>query len=238
MNNITLPYELEQYVNPTPTTTIGGVSIVTEAKPDTTNGRIMLIASGSGFGFSTIGQSEPWLMNVDHNIDYEISFWFKQPTIDPSFELSVNIFDCALTELQTKEIVGGTFTNKFIQDSEQVSSTPDKWHFARYILYNYQQPLDAVNQPNTSLAVGTNLIMEELTSKLIVNLFCTDEELRVWNFKVKPLNTKFSSGFVQGTNMLEIWRKNNNNKLTEDKVDKIANQLLLPYNTANITIKL
>lgn len=237
-NNITLPYVLEQYVNPSPTFHIGGVSIVTEAKPDATNGRIMLIEAGSGFGFVDVETSKKWFMNVDHKLDYEVSFWFKQPTIDPSFELSMNSFKCDDTELQTKEIEGGTLTNIFIPDSQQVCSEADRWYFARYIIFGYQQALEPGVQPITSLSVGTNLIMEELTSKIIINLKCTNEELRMWNFKVKPLRTQFSTGFVQGTNMLEIWRKNNNTKLIDDAVDKVANQLLLPYNTSNITIKL
>jgi len=237
-NNTTLPYLLEKYVNPSPHFHIGGVSIITDTRPDGTNGRIMLIDAGSGFGYTSVEVSSKWFMKVDHNLDYEVSFWFKQPTVDPSFELSMNSFKCDNTELQTVDITAGAPEKIFIPDSQKVSSTPDVWHFARYIIFGYQQPLEPAVQPITSLAVGTNLIMEELTSKIIVNLLCTNDELRVWNFKVKPLRTQFSTGFVQGTNMLEIWRKNNNTKLTDDSADKIANQLLLPYNTSNITIKL
>jgi hypothetical protein len=32
--------------------------------------------------------------------------------------------------------------------------------------------------------------------------------------------------------------KNNNTKLSNEQIDNIANQLLLPYNTSNITVKL
>lgn len=242
--NIDLPYELEQYVNPNPVTVIGGVSIITGVKPDGTNGRIMNIEAGSGFGFDSFPDSLPWVMRVDHSIDYEISFWFRQAEITPSFELSVDTFDCNLNTTQPIEIVNGTPENRFIFDTEQVipyhSNNADIWRFARYILYNKDRTPEPSLQPKTSLGVGRNLIMDpnETTANLLVNLFCTYDQIQVWNFKVKPLSTPFSTGFVQSTNLLEVWRKNNNKKKTETDIDNIANRLLFPYNVSGVSIKL
>lgn len=238
IDNITLPYELEQYVNPNPTIVMGGVSIITDLRPDGTSGRIMKIEAGSGFGYVDVPTSKHWFKKIDQNLDYEISFWFKQPDITPSFEFSLRTFNCADTMLQCTDIRNGNAEDIFITNTQQVISIPDKWHFARYILFRHTQSTEIGLQPITSLANGTNLIMSEGTSKLIVNLFCSNDYIKMWDFKIKPLRHKFSAGFVQGSDMLQIWRKNNNPKFSNEQIDNIANQLLLPYNTTNITIKL
>lgn len=242
--NIGLPYELEQYVNPDPVETIGGVSIQVAARPDATIGRIMNITAGSGFGFVNALTSAPWMMTIDDKIDYEISFWFSQSEITPSFSLSMNSFNCSFTQYQTYDITTGNAESFFIKSTEQVIPyspvNARTWRFARYIVYNKNRPIQPTLQPKTSLAVGRNLKFNPsvTTSKMMVNLKCTFDQIQIWNFKVKPLSTPFSTGFVQGTDLLEIWRKNNNKRKKETDIDNIANKILLPYNNSNVSIKL
>lgn len=233
-----IPYELEQYTNPNPITVIGGVSIITDVLPQNLgNGRVMLINQGNGFGFKNVAESKRWFMKVDHKIDYEISFWFKQPTEDASWFLRVHVFDCFDNVLKTFDITDGTVNDTFVI-IQKVICKGQQWYFARYILYGYKEPLQVGLQPITSLSEGTNLKMQKGVNQILVDLFCTKNWLKIYNFKIKPLRTPFSTGFVQGSDLLTLWRKNNNKKYTEEQVDSIATQLLFPYNTANVTISL
>jgi hypothetical protein len=178
-------------------------------------------------------------MRVSDKLDYEVSFWFKNVgTIQPCFELSYNGFDCFDNILTSHESNGGTADNRWIKSTDQTVSKSDQWYFARFCLFNYQHPVEPNVQPSTSLSVGNNLIMAQNTTNVIVNLLCTNAEIRLYNFKFKPLYTKFSTGFVQGSNMLQVWRKNNNKTLSEKQVDSIAQKLLFPYNTSNVNIQI
>lgn len=235
-----IPYNLEQYVNPNPVEVIGGVSIITEENPFGEDGRVMKIVAGAGFGFIDIHTSKKWFIRVNHNLDYEISFWFKQK-ISPrtsNFEFSVNAFSCYDVPKKTYNSTSGDEKNSFFESGDSIVSAADQWYFARYILFGYEKTIEPGLQPSTSLSAGNNLIMSEKTTNILVNILCRKNEIRIFDFKVKPLKTDFSTGFVQGSDLLEIWRKNNNAKQNDEKIDKIAADLLLPYNTSNIPIKL
>jgi len=60
----------------------------------------------------------------------------------------------------------------------------------------------------------------------------------IWNFKMKPLRTPFSNSFIRSPNIIEIWRKINNNALSGDQINRAAQQYLLPYNTGQSVIEL
>lgn len=214
--------------------------------------RIVDLHNDQGFGLEDdahLNAKKKFAIKVSDKMSYCISFWFKQKTVDPCLELSVRGFNCDFEkELFTRDVVTGMQTKFFITASTRAITTPEKYHFARFILYAADFPTQA-SQPKTSLAAGTNLIMGEGTSKIFVNLVCrnffsTDDvhfdirSLKIWNFKVRPLSTPFSTGFVQTTNLLEIWRKNNRKQLTDQQIDNIAENYLMPYNSIQAVINL
>lgn len=235
-----IPYELEKYVNPNPTETIGGVSIVSgQTLPnDDGIGRVMRITAGSGFGFVDLDTSKPWMMRVSDKLDYEIGFWFKQSIFDPTFELSINAFSCQYVAKKTFNVTDGSEEASFLLASERTVGQVDKWMYARYILFNKDKSLEPNVQPTTSLSVGRNLIMEEGVTNIIVNLLCRNGQLDMYDFKIKPLKNPFETCFIQGSDILTIRRKNNNSTESEKDTDNKANRFLLPYNTNNTTIKL
>lgn len=239
MNLKNIPYDLEKYVNPNPVMTIGGVSIVDESSPNNVTERVMKIIAGSGFGFVDIATSKKWFMRVNDKLDYEISFWFKQPNYYKSnFDFSVNAFSCYDIEKTIYESTTGTQKKSFFETGDNIISAANQWYFARYILFGSEKTIEPNDAPIVSLASGNNLIMAEGTTNIIVNILCKMNEIRIFDFKVKPLKTPFSTGFIQGSDILEIWRKNNNTQYSEDKIDSKSNDLLLPYDTSNVQIKL
>ena len=89
LNNIT--YELEQYVNPNPVMTIGGVSIINAMSPKNITERVMRITAGSGFGFVDVSTSKKWFMRISNKLDYEIIFINEYDTIQEAYELEQRI---------------------------------------------------------------------------------------------------------------------------------------------------
>lgn len=186
----------------------------------------------AGFGFVNIEQSKNYAITVSDEIDYEISFWFKQPNREPTFELSVKCFDCDFQkELRPRSIIGGGSNNVLIPGNLPICSLENKWNFFHGILYNKNQPLSS-KQPITSHAAGRNLIMREGTRKLFVNLTVVKNCLLVWDFKIKPAATPFSTCFIQSNGLIEIWRKNNKKDLTDQQIDTLTRDYLLPADAA------
>jgi hypothetical protein len=193
----------------------------------------------SGFGYTNVNTSAPYAIKVSDQLDYEISFWFLQPTTDPTFELSVNCFDCAIsTELVPIDVQNGASNRIFIPGNLPICGTPNKWNFMHAALYGCNEPLHNDLQPLTSHGAGTNLIMQPGTAKLFVNLICVQNCMLVYDFKVKPLRTVFSTGFLQSSGLLEIWRKNNQTSMTSAQIDALTSEFLVPYDTNMVVTEL
>jgi hypothetical protein len=186
----------------------------------------------SGFGYINKTTSAPFAIKVSDQIDYEISFWFKIPNRAPTFEVSVNCFDCALqTELIPIDVQSGASQKVLIPGNQLICSLENKWNFWHGIIYSCNEPIHPHDAPLTSHAAGTNLIMKPGTAKLFVNVKCVNYCMLLWDFKVKPLRTPFSTGFIQSRGLIELWRKNNRKDMSQDQIDVLANEFLLPYDT-------
>ena len=88
----------------------------------------------------------------------------------------------------------------------------------------------------TSLGIGNNLILQDDVVKIdpvitYINSAISVNNLYIHSIRVNPLSTKYSKGFVQTTNFLEIWNTNNNTNYSESKINKETKHLLIPYNT-------
>lgn len=216
-----------------------GCVITTTTVPGGAQGDALYINENSGFGFVDLNTSKKFAIVVSNKIDYEISFWVRQPTAAAGFELSVKTFNSDFIETLTYDIVDGSSNRILINSALKVLDVADKWYFCRYILYASTQSVISGHQPKTSLSAGTNLIMSIDTANLFVNLISKQAAgIQIWNFKVKPLRTPFSTGFFQPGHLLEIWRKNNNNALSFEQIDRNAQRYLIPNNTGQSVINL
>lgn len=197
--------------------------------------------NGQGFGLESddfLNAKKKFAIRVSDNNDYMISFWIKQSTLDPSLELSLTSFNCEFdTKLISKNIQNGVPETFFVKSNEKITSIPNRYSFCRFILYSKNQQIQS-SQPKTSLGMGRNLIMAPSTANVFVNLKCVKDTINIWNFKVRPLRTPFSTGFVGNNNLLEIWRKNNKKHMSNEDIDNIAKNYLLPYNAIPAVINL
>jgi len=225
------------YLNPVQAR--NGCFIVSAALPKGNIGNALFLQNNAGFGYTSWAVSGDYAIKVSDQIDYEISFWLKQSVELPGLSLSVNAFNADQMALNTYDIRTSLVNSSFITQTQKLVQQPNQWYFCRYILYNSkQQPVLGV-QPKTSMAAGTNLVMAAGTNFVFINLqaFLTSG-VYIWNFKMKPLRTPFSNSFIRSPNIIEIWRKINNNALSGDQINRAAQQYLLPYNTGQSVIEL
>lgn len=111
------------------------------------------------------------------------------------------------------------------------SNSPYFWNFWQILTTQEIEPTLV-----TSLGIGNNLILQDDVVKIdpvitYINSAISVNNLYIHSIRVNPLSTKYSKGFVQTTNFLEIWNTNNNTDYSESKINKETKHLLIPYNT-------
>lgn len=130
----------------------------------------------------------------------------------------------------------------FFKYGDKICGNPGRWNFARYILYRndvYNIEKNFLGkQPITSLGVGTNLIMKKNTRFINLKLINYSPAVKIFNMVIKPARTPYSTGFIQSGDIIEVWRKINNNELNPNLIDRTAKQKLLPYNMGHAPINI
>jgi hypothetical protein len=178
---------------------------------------------------------------VSDKVDYEISFWFWQRHDNPSVELSIAGTDKYGNTVKMFDIVDATEKYFFLRYPEKGGNS-GRWQFARFILYRSDIHAIETNylgqQPLTSLAVGTNLVMDAGTKFVNIKLVNNSTEVKLYEFLMKPLRTPFSTGFLGGGDLIELWRKVNTKQRTEQDIDILTKQRLLPYNVGQAVINI
>ena len=225
------------YLNPNQAK--NGCFIINTSIPGGGFGNALFLQNGAGFGYVSLAASKPFAIKVSDQVDYEISFWLRQPVTLPCLSLGITAFNGDYIPTNTYDIRTSLVNNKFINQTDKIISLPNQWVFCRYILYSSNQVPVLGAQPKTSLSVGTNLVMDKTTNNIFINLQAfLNAGVYIWNFKMKPLRTPFSTSFIKSGNLIEIWRKINNNAYSGEQINRAAQQYLLPYNTGNTIIEL
>lgn len=193
-------------------------------------------------------------IKVNENLDYQITFWLKTPYFDESDSDSISnsSIDYSLHTKITFGVVGLdeenniidflNVTDNSIQNNFFVEKTlikGDIYFFIRGIIYNKNKGIISSDNSILNIGFGNNLKFSPNIIKIIPVIFSVVPLshaftplncLYIWDLQVKPLNTPFSTGFIQIKNFIEIWLENNNLNLTEDQIKEIMRKYLLPYN--------
>lgn len=101
-------------------------------------------------------------------------------------------------------------------------------------------PKDAItNMFPLNTGRGQNLLLDEATQQIdpFINYDqknATSDSLYVYDIRVQPLRTEYSKGFLDITNILEIWNVNQNLALSEQTVVNKTRKFLIPANVVLI----
>lgn len=191
-------------------------------------------------------------IRINEGLDYEITFWLKQPTYDDSdsdstsdslsHSYSPDVFDVIAfgcyafdennNQINLQDIITGLDRNLFFQSIALTQK--NRYYFVRGILYNKNEALKSIVDGGTNLGIGANLRLKTGVKKIIPYIALESSGgnscLYIRDIKVRPLRTPFSTGFIQTKNFIEIWLQQNNMSLTNVEIEEIMRKYLLPYN--------
>lgn len=87
---------------------------------------------------------------------------------------------------------------------------------------------------STNWNIGNNLQFTDGVKKIIPffkSINNTSASVYIGNIFLKPINTNYSSGFIQTNNWVDFWLKNNNQTYNYSQIKDIFRKYLLPYDT-------
>ena len=156
---------------------------------------------------------------VDPTLDYEITFWVNQKTLGTHLHFGVISYDIANAAVSNCSIIDGTDSDTFFTDKSL--NVADTFYFVRGIIYNKDHELIPDTLDNQlNIGFGNNLKFKDSSVVYIypyigakLGGIAQTVEVELWDVKIKPLSTEYSTGFVQLSNFIEFWIKNNNNNL-------------------------
>lgn len=178
-------------------------------------------------------------ITVSPYLDYEITAWIKIPGNPANTEMSFGVyaFDCAGAIYTLQNVLPGVNWDSYFNNSMKFPTS--NWYFVRGIIYALDT--QAMPYPNNLLNINTgnnlrfsNKNINRIVPRLTVKAGIAVSQAYVWDFKVRPLRTDYSTGFLNTANLLHIWAKNKNAKYSNEIEENIVRKFLVPYGTIPI----
>ena len=176
---------------------------------------------------------------IDPSLNYEVTFKISRKTIDNGINFGIIPMDYYGNIFKTLNIQNGVedinfFINKII------APNTDEFYFVRGIIYGVNNDLINNSLPDEDLLninEGNNLQFKSIHRRFVPILTVDNiggvlptTVIEVYDFKIHPLNTDFSRCFVQYSNIILSWIKNQNNEINDQNIEDNINKYLLPYN--------
>lgn len=164
-------------------------------------------------------------MKVDSNLDYEFSFQVKMAA---GKKLSFDIIgsDSEGNSQQLLSYKDGTAKTSFFDNAVLYRS--DKYLMVRCYLYNSQR--GTFSGDTTNIRQGQNLVMTANVQAVSFSVSCTGQA-NIYDFKILPVQTDWSRGFIQVNNFIATWLKNRNQTYTTAELTEYVSRYLIPYNS-------
>ena len=113
----------------------------------------------------------------------------------------------------------------------------DKFYQIRGYIYSQTQSVITGAESQINIGFGNHLRFPNNDICKIIPVVIADNELEtnssstlIHDFKVRPLRTDYSTGFISASNFIQMWAKNNNGTLDDEKVEQVIRRYLIPYN--------
>jgi hypothetical protein len=178
---------------------------------------------------------------VDENLSYETTFFVRMMSSSNKLNVLVEYYNASGVVYSTIMNLDNTATTNKSMISNLSVNNSGKYLFVRCILFNKNRT-NANAVVNNPIGIGQH---KKLFAgvKSVKFTFLSDaanvSSPRLWNIKMKPLETPFETGFVQGSNFIEMWMKNNNfGAFNQKEIEEVVRYYLIPYNSTFKTIQL
>lgn len=210
------------------------IGIVTDSGREVMRIENVPIGTISGIqGSSTGVQYKPIVINP--SIDYEITFLVKTDNrLNSPLTFEVLGMDCAGNIIQLEEIDGGGDNSTFFQ--QIILNQDSRFYLVRGIIYSQFQSNILTLEKTLNIGYGQHLRFKAGHKKIIPAIYLDStndntNDLEIWDVKVRPLRTNYSTGFIQMTNFIQTWMQNNNAQYTEVELNDIIREFLIPYDS-------
>lgn len=189
------------------------------------------VSSGTDAGIGDDSEVEKYII-VNPYINYEITFYVKQPVLGDSLTFECYSYDKNGNQITLLSNQDGSDSNTFFQFRSL--NIPDKYYFVRGIIYN----VDRSNEPDqtTNLKAGQQLRFKnnevcQILPRIYLNDSAgTDEQIYLWDLKIKPSSVNFSKGFLNSPNFIINFVQYNNDSLSKENFEETVRKYLIPYN--------
>jgi len=178
-------------------------------------------------------------IDVSPVLDYEISFSvkFKPPTLENALTFKVLGFDESNNPISFLKITDLTNSNVFFEKIKlNLGST--EYQIRGYIYSKIQSSITGI-ESQVNIGFGNHLRFPDISNNIckIIPVVVVDNgtgsdvaNVFIHDFKVRPLRTDYSTGFVGAINFIQMFAKNNNGTLDDEKVEQVIRRYLIPYN--------
>lgn len=171
----------------------------------------------------TIGFGVSSKVKVDPRLDYQISFQIK--LISGTFSLVAAGYNDAEVGANLLSRKTGGIQNAFL--SNAVLSRDDKFVTVRCYLYNKDRGVFANDA--TNIKQGQNLLTTSLVNSIGLTLSASGQAI-IKDFRMVPMQTLHSRGFLQVNNFISTWLENRNGDYKITDLENYISKYLIPYN--------
>lgn len=196
------------------------------------------IKSGIGFeDFYNESTVKDYGFVVDPELDYEITFSIKREN-NPfehvnSIDFKCHAFDCFDNKYKLLRIDDETESDTFISGLKLYVS--NQYYFVRGIIFSKQHEIINTNEKYLNTANGINLkFSNDPITKIMPYISVYSDAGSIFNIldvKIRPLRYSHSCGFLNTFNVIEVFAKNQNTKLTFSQIYDVIRRDLIPYNS-------
>lgn len=183
---------------------------------------------------------------INSKLDYEITFLIKQ-CYDISSSTSITFgckcFDIDGNQIDLIQINNGIANNYFFTNKRLNKS--NEYYFIRGIIYSKEQTL-LTNIVDYILNIGYGINLQFpnnpkicsiipyliLDNSLYIDASVKSNSTFIYDFKVRLLRTTYSTGFIQLNNFIQTWIRNNNISYSQQEIEDIMREYLIPYDSA------
>jgi len=175
-------------------------------------------------------------IDVSSVLDYEISFSVKQLTLENNLTFKVLGFDKSNNQISFQKITDLSNSNIFFEKIKLNKN--DIYYQVRGYIYSQVQSAITGVESQVNIGFGTHLRFPNDNVCRIIPVVILDNEdeldisgaISIHDFKVRPLRTEYSTGFIAVSNFIQMFAQNNNGTLDDEKVEQTIRRYLIPYN--------
>jgi hypothetical protein len=175
---------------------------------------------------------------INQNISYEITFRFQVSDVNLPVSFGCRCFTASGIELIPKTALNWTTYTRYFYKKIKVARA-NTWYWMRGIVYGvFANPVTSNRYTtaemgyNLKLCSGTKyivpIVIGDITGATGLSFPCT---FRVYDLKVRPLETTQASCFLANKRLILSYVKNNGD-YTDTEVEEITRNYLIPYDSA------